>query len=85
MPARGRQGLKIHMFVGTMFVGTWQLQSRDRSQIVLERRIEDAAAKKSSGDSLEIFDISPKKIQFEYVGTSTMSSDHNIKDINSKY
>jgi hypothetical protein len=50
------------MFVGTMYVGTWQRQSHDRSDIILEHRIEDAGAKKSAGDSLEIFDVSPRDI-----------------------
>jgi hypothetical protein len=54
------------MFVGTESVGTWQRQSHDRSEIVLERRIEDAGAKKSAGDSLEKFDVSPRKILLEY-------------------
>jgi hypothetical protein len=32
----------------------------------LERQIKEAGAKYSAGDSLEIFDLSPRKIQVEY-------------------
>ncbi len=37
-------------------------QSHDRSDIILKHRIEEAGAKKSAGDSLEIFDVSPRDI-----------------------